>query len=211
MERLEAYPITYGILGLLAFWGPMSGYDIKRLFDHTLAPMWGAAHSQIYKELRRMKELGWVDMEREEQESRPDRKVYSITDQGNTALRKWQAQPADVFQMRDELLLKVLFGTFASPSDLAQTLRTGIANHEMRLLEYRQSTQFIPTRGALRQANKRHNPYAAESEEDPYFGLIVRFAIEFEKTYLRWLYEALDFVENRQTQAPLDDDARSLG
>ncbi len=81
----------------------------------------------------------------------------------------------------------------------------------MRLLEYRQSTQFIPTRGTLRQANKRHNPYAAESEEDPYFGLIVRFAIEFEKTYLRWLYEALDFVENRQTQAPLDDDAISLG
>ena len=68
MEQPEAYPITYGILGLLAFWGPLSGYDLKRLFDHTLAPMWGAAQSQIYKELRRMKELGWVDMQREEQE-----------------------------------------------------------------------------------------------------------------------------------------------
>ena len=56
MEQIEAYPVTYGILGLLAFWGPLSGYDLKRLFDHTLAPMWGAAQSQIYKELRRMKE-----------------------------------------------------------------------------------------------------------------------------------------------------------
>ena len=78
MEQ-EAYPITYGVLGLLAFWGPLSGYDMKRLFDHVLAPMWGAAQSQIYKELRRMKELGWVEMEREEQEARPDRKMYSIT------------------------------------------------------------------------------------------------------------------------------------
>src|SRR5690348_12799778 len=95
MDQLEAYPITYGILGLLAFWGPLSGYDLKRLFDHTLAPMWGAAQSQIYKELRRMKELGWVEMEREEQESRPDRKIYSITDQGYTALHAWQAQPPE--------------------------------------------------------------------------------------------------------------------
>jgi len=76
MERPEAYPITYGILGLLAFWGPMSGYDIKHVFDHTLAPMWGAAHSQIYKELRRMKDMAWVEIRREEQEARPDRKVY---------------------------------------------------------------------------------------------------------------------------------------
>lgn len=198
VEQLEAYPITYGILGLLAFWGPLSGYDLKRLFDHTLSAMWGAAQSQIYKELRRMKELGWVDMEREEQESRPDRKIYSITDQGHTALRAWQAKPPEVFQLRDEMLLKVLFGAFASPADLAQNLRASIAAHEMRLLAYRQNALFIPTRGAFQHGNKRPNPYGAESQEDPYFRLIVHFAIEFEQTYIRWLYEALDMVENRQ-------------
>src|SRR2546429_2258067 len=114
MEQHEAYPITYGILGLLAFWGPLSGYDIKRLFDHILSAMWAAAHSQIYKELRRMKELGWVEMEREEQESRPDRKVYTITQAGREALAAWQAQPPTVSQLRDELLLKLLFGSFAN-------------------------------------------------------------------------------------------------
>jgi PadR family transcriptional regulator, regulatory protein AphA len=102
-------PLTYGILGLLAFWGPLSGYDLKRLFDHTLATMWAAAQSQIYKELRQMKEFGWVEMEREEQEARPDRKIYSITDQGHNTLRTWQAQPPEVFQVRDEMLLKVLY------------------------------------------------------------------------------------------------------
>jgi PadR family transcriptional regulator AphA len=205
MEQPEAYPITYGILGLLAFWGPLSGYDLKRLFDHTLATMWAAAQSQIYKELRRMKELGWVEMEREEQESRPDRKIYSITDQGQTALRKWQALPPEVFQVRDELLLKVLFGAFATPSDLAQNLRKSIADHEMRLLVYRRNALFTPTQGAFQHGNKRPNPYGAESQEDPYFSLIVHFAIEFENTYIRWLHEALDMVENRQKQALLDD------
>ncbi len=222
MEQPEAYPITYGILGLLAFWGPLSGYDIKRLFDHMLSAMWAAAQSQIYKELRRMKaqsqiykelrrmkELGWVDMEREEQESRPDRKIYSITDQGHTALRQWQAQPPEVFQLRDELLLKVLFGTFASPADLAQNVRTSIAKHEMRLLAYRQNALFLPTLGSFQQKDKRPNPYTVEGEEDPYFRLAVRFAIEFEKTYLRWLYEALDELEDRQKQPPLQGDGAS--
>jgi DNA-binding PadR family transcriptional regulator len=209
MEQREAYPITYGILGLLAFWGPLSGYDIKHLFDHTLSAMWGAAQSQIYKELRRMKELGWVEMEREEQEARPDRKIYSITDQGHEALRKWQAQPPEVFQLRDELLLKVLFGSFATPDDLAQNLRASIATHEMRLLEYRQNALFLPTRGSLQHKDKRPNPYAVEGEEDPYFRLVVRFAIEFEKTYVRWLYEAMDEIEGRQRQQPLQGDGVS--
>lgn len=202
MERLEAYPVTYAILGLLAFWGPLSGYDIKRLFDHMLSTLWPAAQSQIYKELRRMKELGWVEMEREEQEARPDRKLYSITEQGYTALRTWQAHPPEVFQLRDELLLKVLFGSFATPADLAQNLRTSIATHEMRLLAYRQNALFLPTRGSLQHKDKRPNPYAVEGEEDPYFRLVVRFAIEFEKTYVRWLYEALDEIEGGKRQSP---------
>ncbi len=195
----EAYPITYGILGLLAFWGPLSGYDIKRLFDHVLSTMWGAAQSQIYKELRRMKEFGWVNMEREEQESRPDRKVYTITDQGLAALRMWQAQAPEVFQLRDDLLLKVLFGTFASPADLVQNLRTSIATHERRLLAYRQNERTLPAQGPLQQPNRRPNPYAAQGEEDPYFRLVTRFAVEFEQTYIKWLYEALDEIENQQS------------
>ena len=42
------------------------------LCDQILTPMWGAVQSQIYKELQRMKALGWIEMEREEQESRPN-------------------------------------------------------------------------------------------------------------------------------------------
>ncbi|HLZ61900.1 MAG TPA: PadR family transcriptional regulator [Ktedonosporobacter sp.] len=195
MDRPEAYPITYGVLGLLAFWGPMSGYDLKRLFDHALAPMWAAAHSQIYKELRRMQELGWVEMEREEQETRPDRKVYHMTQAGREALAAWQAQPSEVLQLRDELLLKITFGSFAPPAAVAANLRAGIAFHEQRLLQYRQNLQQLPVYQQPRQASGRPNPYASESEEDRYFSLVARFAIAFEKTYLDWLYETLASVE----------------
>ena len=110
-----------------------------------------------------------------------------------------------MIQVRDELLLKVLFGTFASPGDLAQNIRASIADHEMRLLTYRQNALFIPAKGTFQQENKRPNPYGTESEEDPYFNLIVHFAIEFEKTYIRWLYEALEVIEERQKLAQKDN------
>ena len=191
----EAYPITYGVLGLLAFWGPLSGYDMKRLFDHILAPMWGAAQSQIYKELRRMKDFGWVEMEREEQEARPDRKVYSVTERGRIALREWQAQEPEVFQLRDELLLKVLFGTFAAPGDIAQHLRASLSEHEMRLLAYRQNEHMLPTQGSYPRHNRRPDPYTTTQNEDPYFALVNRFAIDFENMYIRWLSDALEELE----------------
>jgi len=149
-----------------------------------------------------MQALGWVEMTREEQETRPDRKVYSITEQGYVALRQWQAQPPEVFQLRDELLLKVLFGTFAAPGDIARNLRASIANHEMRLLAYRQQEHHIPAQGHYPQGNRRPNPYTTEGEADPYFTLITRFAIDFEKTYIRWLYDALAMVEQNQSTAP---------
>ncbi len=198
MDRPDAYPITYGVLGLLAFWGPLSGYDLKRLFDHVLAPMWGAAHSQIYHELRRMNDFGWVAMEREEQEARPDRKVYTITPAGSEALTSWQAQPPGILQLRDELLLKILFGSFASHDDLLVNVKKSIAEHEMRLLNYRQNALYMPVRGEHIQAGHRHNPYTESGEEDPFFKLIARFAIEFENTYLRWLHETLDFLEENK-------------
>lgn len=203
MERGEAYPITYGILGLLAYWGSMSGYDIKHMFDHTLAPMWGAAHSQIYKELRRMKDFGWVEMEREEQASRPDRKVYTVTTEGLAALRAWQGQPAEVLQLRDELLLKLLFGSLGAPTDIAKNIRASIIRHEDRLREYRANALNIPPRGAFQRSSeeplgRRPNAYAADNEEDIYPALIAHFAIELEKMYLRWLHEALDVVEQRE-------------
>ena len=52
-------------------------------------------------------------MEREEQESRPDRKVYRMTPAGGSALATWLGERAEPPQLRDELLLKIIFGAFA--------------------------------------------------------------------------------------------------
>lgn len=196
IEQAEVYPITYGVLGLLAFLGPMSGYDIKRAFDHVLAPMWGAAHSQIYKELRRMETLGWVSMKREEQESRPDRKVYSVTPAGQRALIAWEGQPSFVLQMRDELLLKILFGSYGPPGALKATVNAGIEFYEQRLAVFQDNLHHL----MVRHDHPQDVSEADQSAGDPFARLITQLAIAGTETYLKWLHEVLAFVEEKGSQ-----------
>jgi len=62
------------LLGLLSY-GPMTGYDLKKLLDYPMGFFWLAQMSQIYRELNKLEEKGLVKSEIKPQEKRPDRKV----------------------------------------------------------------------------------------------------------------------------------------
>jgi PadR family transcriptional regulator, regulatory protein AphA len=93
--------LAYGLLGLVAR-TPSSGYDLML----QLQPFWQAKHSQIYPLLAKMEQEGYVEFTRVHQTDRPDKKVYSITEKGRTALRDWLAEPTAEPVLRDELFLK---------------------------------------------------------------------------------------------------------
>lgn len=191
----ESYPITYAVLGLLAEWGPMSGYDIKRWFDRGLGQIWSASHSQVYTELRRLTEFGWARMEREEQEQRPDRKVYTVTQEGIDALAAWQRRPSAPIQIRDELLLKLALGRFAPPGALVANLRQMLAYHERRLAEVRAEA-------------RDHTARAGESGAEPgkhtadwYIALPSRLGVAYEEAYIQWLRETIALIEADDSSA----------
>lgn len=79
--------LAYGLLGLVAR-TPSSGYDLML----QLQPFWQAKHSQIYPLLAKMEQEGYLEFTRVPQTDRPDKKVYSITEKGRTALREWLTQ-----------------------------------------------------------------------------------------------------------------------
>jgi PadR family transcriptional regulator, regulatory protein AphA len=80
--------LDYAILGFLNYL-PLSGYDLKKMFDTSVQHFWPADQSQIYRTLARLTEQGFVDMEVIHQEEHPDRKVYSITQSGKSQLQTW--------------------------------------------------------------------------------------------------------------------------
>lgn len=98
----------YAVLGLLA-WKPMSGYDIRKHISDSVGHFWCESYGQIYPVLKELTEEGLATRSVEQQEHRPDRHVYSITDRGREEFGQWLAEPPEVLRHRVEVLLKLLF------------------------------------------------------------------------------------------------------
>lgn len=96
------------ILGLLGA-RPMSGYDIKRAFDRSLASYWNAGNSQIYTSLKALAERGLVASDLVVQETRPNRRVYRLTPAGQDELDRWLAEPVPERFTKDQFLAKLFF------------------------------------------------------------------------------------------------------
>src|SRR3989304_1312935 len=103
-------PTDHGVLdhAILGFVNERarSGYDLKKAFDLSVAHFWPANQSQIYQTLARLLKQGMVEVRGEQQDSRPNRKVYHITEKGLAELRRWLAAPLALPDIRDAFLVQ---------------------------------------------------------------------------------------------------------
>jgi DNA-binding PadR family transcriptional regulator len=109
------------ILGLLK-WGPRTGYDVKRVTDFSTRFFWRASYGQIYPELRGLEDIGLVRA-REEPRGRRPRRVYELTPAGERALAGWLLGDTDLYEVRDEGLLRLFFGDLVEPDELLALVR----------------------------------------------------------------------------------------
>ena len=104
--------LKYGVLGLLSY-GDMTGYEIMAIFRDSLAFFWNASTSQIYRELQHLEDRGLATSCVQEQDGRPNRRVYSITEAGRGELSCWLDCGEDGalsdLRMRFPLLLRLFF------------------------------------------------------------------------------------------------------
>jgi DNA-binding PadR family transcriptional regulator len=107
--------LKHALLGLLAE-APMSGYDLLKRFEHSLAAVWPARHNQIYTELKKMLESGLI--EQVEYGAR-NRKLYGITEVGTEEVVRWLLAEPEVSEraLRFEPLLRANFLWLLDRSD----------------------------------------------------------------------------------------------
>lgn len=107
-ETASRNTLCYIMLGLLWI-RPMSGYDIKQTFERAVASYWNAGTSQIYTTLKSLHKAGLIEVEVIVQTSRPNRKVYRLTEQGRDELARWQQENIPERFTKDEFLAKLFF------------------------------------------------------------------------------------------------------
>lgn len=124
--RGELPTTSFAVLGLLSY-GPLSGYALASLAEQSIGNFWTIAKSQVYRELARLEELGYVEGTDVRQEKLPDKRMYELTNEGRSSLIEWLNNPSpdkEGTRMRSTFLLKVFFGNLMEPEQLLDMIRT---------------------------------------------------------------------------------------
>lgn len=115
--------IEQTLLGLLAS-EPRHGYELTKEFmpNTTLGDIVHLESGMLYAHLKKLQKEGWVDSRLEAQESRPPRRVFSITSTGRAELQRWLGEPVSKTRdIRLDFLLKLYTAQLHNPG-LAEKL-----------------------------------------------------------------------------------------
>ena len=86
---------------------PMTGYELAKTFDSSVGFFWKADHQQIYRELSKLRDRGYIQGREVVQTGKPNKLIYTLTPEGRTALRHWAARPSTPPSIKDDLLVRL--------------------------------------------------------------------------------------------------------
>jgi DNA-binding PadR family transcriptional regulator len=163
---------------------PLSGYEVAKEFAEGFGGcFWKASQQQVYAELSKLEQQGRVIYEAISQPGRLDKKIYSITIEGQKELIDWLAQPTEPTAIREDLGVIGLAGHLI-PSQVIcheierrQKLHVEMAQHLKTMDEH-----FAKNLDSL-------------ELKDMYMHLIIRRAIRYQEDWVAWCEESLEAID----------------
>ena len=177
--------LDHAILGFLNH-HPLSGYDLKKVFDVSVRHFWPADQSQIYRVLSRLVDQGWAEMEVIEQNERPDRKVYHITESGRTELLRWLASAVPMPENRSAPLIQVFFAAQLSDKEVLKIFERAAEQLRITLSQYDQ----VPE-----QLDEQLSNYSSPREEF-FWKLTLESGYRSAKARLDWIEDVIARIRN---------------
>lgn len=177
--------LRHALLALLSA-QPLTGYDLTKRFDGSVAYMWQAPHSQIYPELRRMEEAGLLEAEELPRGSKAMKRRYSLTDAGLAELQRWIAEPPVYGPERDVIRLRTAYLEFGDGEVARRFFQAHLEHHEHWLRMWQSMQRSIETHENEMIASRLGNRPEKEHERIvawkafAYDALIARATVEIE-------------------------------
>jgi DNA-binding PadR family transcriptional regulator len=181
--------LSHAILTALSA-GACSGYDLAKRFDGSVGFFWNASHQQIYRELTKLEESGYIEPTVIHQDNRPDKKNYLVTPAGQDYLRSWIAEPSTVAYPKDDLLVKLFAGDLVDREVIIAELEQHRVQHQDRLNTYYSiEQQIFPNLDKLVGVAS-----LKENRAQRYQYLTLRQGIRLETAWLAWYAEAIESI-----------------
>lgn len=187
---------------------PMSGYDLIKYFDGTVAFLWYAPHSQIYPELRRMEREGLLEVEAVTRGTYAKKFIYSITEEGKQELRRWVEAVLPLQPDRDPYRLKAAYMEWSSAEAARRQLEEHLQHYRLWLQRWRELLSGIESKQVpLLQRRLEKRP----EHEHPAIVAYKVFAFEGEiaraQTEIAWAEKGLKIIEEFK-ETPIEADER---
>ena len=116
---------------------PSSGFELARRFDRSIGYFWHATHQQIYRELGRMEEAGWIASQPAADAGQTRKREYRVLPAGRAELVRWAREPSPPMDLRDALMVKLRVAARLQQVDLRAELAAHVAHHQAQLEHYR--------------------------------------------------------------------------
>ncbi|MGO4280526.1 PadR family transcriptional regulator [Cupriavidus sp. RAF20_2] len=177
---------------------PSSGYDLARRFDKSIGYFWHATHQQIYRELGRMADHGWIaadeqgngasngtnggePAEADGVEKKSRKKVYRVLPAGRDELARWVLAPGLGIDQREEILVKLRADAAIGPLGLADEMARLIALHQARLETFLKIEQKDFAAGQADRTRQIHHA-------------LLRRGIRYEEDWVKWAKDLLPLL-----------------
>jgi len=162
---------------------PMSGYDVAKEFAEGFGScFWKASQQQVYAELTKLEQQGNVIYEAIPQPGRLDKKIYSITDQGQQELLDWLAKPCEPAAIREDLGVMGLAGHLV-PSQVV-----------IREIERRRQLHFEMVQHVKKLDEHFSQHLDSLDLKDVYMHLVIRRGIRYQEEWVAWCDEAIQAI-----------------
>lgn len=179
--------LEYAIMGFLNY-GPLSGYDLKKVFDISVQHFWPADQSQIYRTLSRLDEQGWVEVEVVNQAERPDRKVYHITETGRDELLNWLAVEPRERASRSAALIQVFFFGQLSDEVILERFERYLQMMKAVLARYERVPENLAS----------GIPVSPSERENFFWMLTLDLGFRTIRANIEWAEDVIDRLKNKQ-------------
>jgi DNA-binding PadR family transcriptional regulator len=113
-----------------------TGYELTRQVRRSLRFVWPTSEGHLYREQKRLVDLGWATVETERTGQRA-RKRYTITRAGRAALARWFATAPEEPHLQVEGVLRLFYADIADPAELRRTMAATAERADAMLAELR--------------------------------------------------------------------------
>lgn len=182
--------LKHGLLGLLNY-GEMTGYELTKTFEDSLCFFWQAQMSQIYRELNAMEKSGWLVSRAVIQTDKPNKRVYSITEEGRKQLQDWLNEDLteNSFTTRNAFLMQLFFSAGKKKEDTLAMLKKARDGYLDTIKKSKEIEKSIAFYGE-----------GLRSEDPVYWEMTAQFGYAYYEMCCQWLDDCIRKLEKTAGQ-----------